>query len=63
MVERQEGGKQVGDKPLPKARQVADHRAHLLKQWATPKAKLLHKTEKQTVNPHNTLTAEGLMEH
>jgi hypothetical protein len=49
----------VGNKPLSEAGQVVDHRVHLLSQWATPKAKLSHKTEKQTANHHNTLTAEG----
>jgi hypothetical protein len=56
MLERQEGQEQVGDKPLPEAGQVADHRDHLLSQWAAPKVKLPHKIEKQTVNCHNTLT-------
>jgi hypothetical protein len=29
IMERQEGRERVGDKPLPEAGQVADHRAHL----------------------------------
>jgi hypothetical protein len=32
MPEREEGQEQVGDKPLPEAGQVADHRDHLLNQ-------------------------------
>jgi hypothetical protein len=31
-LERQEGREKVGDKPLPKAEQVVDHRAQLLSQ-------------------------------
>jgi hypothetical protein len=36
----------VGDKPLPEARKIVDHRDHLLIQRAAPKTELLHKTEK-----------------
>jgi hypothetical protein len=49
----------MGDKPLPKAGQVVDHRTHLLSQKATSKTKLPHNTEKQTSNCHKTRTAEG----
>jgi hypothetical protein len=31
-LERQEGQEQVGNKPLPEAGQVVDHRDHLLSQ-------------------------------
>jgi hypothetical protein len=59
MLERQEGQQQLGDKPLPEARQVADHKAHLLSQWAAPNVNLLRKIEKQTANHHNMLTVEA----
>jgi hypothetical protein len=36
-----------------------DHRTHLLSQRAASKIQLPLKTEKQTVNSHNTGTAEG----
>jgi hypothetical protein len=49
----------VGNKSLPEEGQVVNHRAHLLSLCATLKAKLPHKTEKQTVNHHNILTIEG----
>jgi hypothetical protein len=59
MLESQEGWEQADHKQLPKARQVVDHRDHLLSQWAALKVKLPWKIEKRTVNHHNTLTAEG----
>jgi hypothetical protein len=49
----------VGDKPLPEVGQVADHKAHLLSQWATPKVKQFCKIEKQTVTHSNMLRAGG----
>jgi hypothetical protein len=30
MLEKQEGQERVGDKPLPEAGEVADHKTHLL---------------------------------
>jgi hypothetical protein len=53
-LESQEGQQWVGDKPLLEARQVADHKGHLLSQWATPKVKWLCKTEnkKWTITTH-----------
>jgi hypothetical protein len=42
------GWQQVGNKPLPEAGQVVDHRANLLSQRAASKTKLPHKTEKQS---------------
>jgi hypothetical protein len=46
-LERQKGQQQAGDKPLPEAGQVVDHKAHFLSQWATSKVKWLCKIEKQ----------------
>jgi hypothetical protein len=59
MLERHEGQKQVGNKPLPEAGQVVDHKDHLLSQLAAPKVKLLCKIEKQTANHHNMLIVGG----
>jgi hypothetical protein len=56
-LERQEGRKKAGNKPFLKAGQIADHRAHILSHRAH-KTELPHKTEKQTANHHNILTAE-----
>jgi hypothetical protein len=62
MLKWQESREQVGDKPLPKAGQVADHRAYLLSQWAAPKVKMPHKIEKQwTIITH--WQQGGLTEH
>jgi hypothetical protein len=41
----------VGDKPLPEAGQVADHKNHLLNKWAAPKVNQPHKIEKQNSEP------------
>jgi hypothetical protein len=49
----------VGEKPLPKAGQVVDHRADLLSQRTASKTKLPHKTEKQAANCDKTWAAEG----
>jgi hypothetical protein len=50
----------VGNKPLPEAGKVVDHRAHFLSQRAASKTKLPHRTEKQTENCNKTLIAEGV---
>jgi hypothetical protein len=47
MPEKQKGQEWAGNKMLPKAGQVVDHRAHLLSKWTAPKVKLPHKIEKQ----------------
>jgi hypothetical protein len=48
----------VGDKPLPEAGKVVDHRVHLLSQRAASKTEVPHKTEKQTGNLNKTWSAE-----
>jgi hypothetical protein len=45
MTRKAEGPTIGGDKPLPEAGQVIDHKAHLLSRSATPKVKLLCKIE------------------
>jgi hypothetical protein len=50
----------VGNKPLPKAGKVVDHRSHLLSQRAASKTKLPCKTEKQTANWNLTQTVKGV---
>jgi hypothetical protein len=58
-LERQEGGQQVGDKPLSEAGKVVDHSTHLLSQWAAPEPKL--KNKQQTLKTH--WQQRGLIEH
>jgi hypothetical protein len=48
-----------GNRLLPEVGQVADHRAHLLSQWAAPKVRQLCKVEEQTANHHKMLTEGG----
>jgi hypothetical protein len=51
---------QVGNKPLPKAGKVVDHRTHLLRQKASSQTELPCSTEKQIVNCNKTQRAEGV---
>jgi hypothetical protein len=48
----------VGNKPLPEAWKVVDHRADLLSQRAASKTELPCKTEKRNCN--KTQTADGV---
>jgi hypothetical protein len=53
-----EDWEQVGEKTLPEAGRVVDHRDGLLNQRAPSKTTLHHKSEKQTVNCIKTQPAE-----
>jgi hypothetical protein len=53
-----EDWERAGNKPLPEAGHVVDHRADLVNQRAASKIELSCRTEKQTANCNKTQTAE-----